>query len=234
MGCEPALATRPLRSRRFRPATCRRWGDDSALQRVARTEATSRFFARVARRAARERRPVLPISAPRNSGSKGPVCKLDDVKMSARGGTLLESKAVKPARQRGLPGRGAEALLALCPSFFRQAEQKAAPAFFNDLTESGCLSVSQAVARFPWQHEDTKRRAIMSALMLDLMPRRPVAGWACSVCGVQQAMAEDLNPMFRRVRREAFELHNIWLSYVPSRGKFGWRRRARWAGLRLK
>jgi len=47
-------------------------------------------------------------------------------------------------------------------------------------------------------------------------------------------MLEDFNPVFRRVRRDSMEQLGVVFSLVPRRGKFGWRRRARWAGLRVK
>lgn len=126
-------------------------------------------------------------------------------------------------------------MLALCPTFFREAEHREAPALFDDLTEGGRLSTSEAVARFPWQLQELESRAVTLARMLDLLPREAsVAGWSCGVCDLLAVMLEDLNPVFRRVRRESFELHQVWFSLVPRRGKFGWRRRARWAGLRSK
>jgi len=127
-----------------------------------------------------------------------------------------------------------EASLALCPSFYRAAEQREAPALFDELTDGGYFSAIEAVARFPWQSATRRTSATASARMLDLLPRsRSAAGWSCIVCELWAVMLEDICLAFRSVRSESVGLLGSVFSLVPRRGKFGWRRRARWAEFRL-
>ncbi len=180
MSCELALAARPSRLRlgRFRAATIRRWGDADALEHAARVDATRHFFARRARRALRDRAPVLPLRDPalprrapvvplRAPGAmRSPPLPLNAGKGDPLGDLVMEEAPIvcgvekpvraqdpasKPARQRGPSGRSVEAMLALCPSFYRRAEQREAPALYDDLTDGGRISACQAVSRFPWQ-----------------------------------------------------------------------------------
>jgi hypothetical protein len=244
MSYESSLDARPPHLGRFRPATCRRWGDVPALARVARVAAVQHYFARRAKRAARERAPRLPLvteTAPAAAGVGR-----DTVDMETTHGPTQDMRTGSepaqpvhdvPARGRALAsGKAAEAMLALCPSFFRQAEQRAAPAFFADLTEDGCLSAAAAVDRFPWCSSWLASRAAVTAQVLDLTPReeRTIAPWSLVVCDLFALMLEDISPAFRQVRRKYFDIYGDVFSIVPLRGRFGWRRRARFAGLRVK
>ena len=228
------MTARPSTSGRFRSATCRRWGDVSALGRAARIEAPKFFFARLARRAARERVPPLPVRRDVHPTEVKVCCVPVGTPEPCLASESLPRAPgeAKPARRRGR--RGVEASLALCPSFFRAAEQREAPALFDDLTECGCLTGAQAVARFPWCAEEKAVRAGVFARMLDLLPReRSVAAWSCIVCELYAVMLEDLSPAFRRARADSLAQLGSALSFVPRRGRYGWRRRARWAGLRV-
>ena len=60
-GCGSSMAVNPSTSRKFRASTCRRWGDVGVLSRVARREARRHYFARLAKRSLRDRRPALPL-----------------------------------------------------------------------------------------------------------------------------------------------------------------------------
>lgn len=235
------MVASPPGSGRFRPATCRRWGDVPALKHAARTAARRHFFARVGRRAIRERAPPLPFRSA--LCAEAPVSVVPSGCLDTSGLAEMAEPVVMAAgtaaRHAGRRGRtrarAAEASLALCPSFYRAAEQREAPEFFQDLTEGGSLSAREGVARFPWASEALQSRAEPYATMLDLLPRsRSVAAWSCIACSLMAVMVEDLNPAFLRIRAEYFAQHGDVFSVVPRRGKFGWRRRARWAGLRLK
>ena len=144
-----------------------------------------------------------------------------------------QPRTARAPRWRG--AGSAEAFLQLCPSFYREAEQREAPAWYEDLTDGGRYSAVQAVARFPWTSEALASRAVPFAKMLDLLPRaRSVVAWSCVVCELLGVMLEDLSPAFRRVRSDAFDTLGTGFSLVPFRGRFGWRRRARFAGLRVR
>jgi len=126
-------------------------------------------------------------------------------------------------------------MLALCPSFFHAAEESPAPNIYADITEEGRSGALEAVERFPWTSATLARRAATCARMLDLLPReRSVPGWSLLVCDLWALMLEDVNPAFQRVRRGYFATHSDIFSVMPLRGPFGWRRRARFAGLRIK
>ena len=145
---------------------------------------------------------------------------------------LAGPRTARDPRWRG--AGSAEALLRLCPSFYREAEQREAPAWYEDLTDGGRYSAVQAVARFPWTSEALASRAVTVAKMLDLLPRaRSAVAWSCVVCELLTVMLEDLSPAFRRVRSDSFDKLGTVFSLVPFRGRFGWRRRARFMGLRV-
>ena len=226
------MTARPSTSGRFRTTTCRRWGDVSALGRAARIEAPKFFFARLARRAARDRVPPLPVRRAVHPTEVKVRCVpvgTPEPRLASESLPRAPGEA-EPARRRG--GRGGEASLALCPSFFRAAEQREAPALFDDLTECASLTATQAVARFPWCSVGTEARAAVFAKVLDLLPReRSVAAWSFIVCELYAVMLEDLNPTFRRARADSVAQLGSELSFAPRRGRYGWRQRARWAGL---
>ena len=181
------------------------------------------------------RSPPLPLNAGKGDPLGDLVMEEAPIVCGVEKPVRAQDPASKPARQRGPSGRSDEAMLALCPSFYRRAEQREAPALYDDLTDGGRISACQAVSRFPWQQATLESRAAVYGRMLDLLPReRCAAAWSCGVCDLYAIMLEDFHPPFRRVRSAAFELHGVVFSLVPRRGKFGWRRRARWAGLRLK
>ena len=130
-------------------------------------------------------------------------------------------------------GRAAGASLSLCPSFFKAAEQREAPALFDDLTDSGRIPALRRVALFPWGSKTLKAQATVFAEALDLLPRsRSEATWSCLVVSLWALMLEGLCPDFHRVRLKSVEQLNQPFALVPLRGKYGWRNRARWAGLR--
>ena len=226
------MTARPPICGRFRPATCRRWGDVSALDRAARAEAPRFFFARLARRAVRDRAPPLPFRRdvrPTEVKVRCVAAVTPEPRLAPEPLPRAPGEA-SPARRRG--GRAVEASLALCPSFFRAAEQREAPALFEDLTECASLTATQAVARFPWCSVGTEARAAVFAKVLDLLPReRSVAAWSFIVCELYAVMLEDLNPTFRRARADSVAQLGSELSFAPRRGRYGWRQRARWAGL---
>lgn len=76
----------------------------------------------------------------------------------------------------------------------------------------------------------------MTAQVLDLTPRdeRTITPWSLVVCDFFALMLEDISPAFRQVRRNYCGIYSGVFSIVPLRGRFGWRRRARFAALRVK
>ena len=214
----------------------RRRGACASRRCTSRERAAARAGAQWAY-ARRRRRAAAPRVALHSCSSRAVAANLEDEldpdDDAARAASAPFPRApgeAAPARRRG--GQAVEASLAISPSFLRAAEQREAPALFDDLTEGGSLTATQAVARFPWRLGDTEARAVVFAKALDLLPReRSVPAWSFVVCELYGVMLEDLNPIFRRARADSFAQLGSELSFAPRRGRFGWRQRARWAGL---
>jgi hypothetical protein len=242
MNFEADVGARPLHLQgRFRPSTCQRWGDVRALKRVARAAATQHYFARRAKRAIQDRVPRLPLRVAVQEAESSPSSLVSPEAVEndlPRPEPVLEPAVPSlgrstVARYRG--GKAAEGMLALCPTFFRKAEQRAAPSFYADMTDDGRLTAWGAVSRFPWSCSWRQRIAGVQARALDLFPRwKSVVVWSLLVCDILAWMFEDISPVFRRVRAEFSRSHGDVFSLVPLRGRYGWRRRARFAGLSVR
>ncbi len=127
--------------------------------------------------------------------------------------------------------RGLDAYLSMCPQIVADAELREAPMLFDDLCEGGALSAAMAVSRYGWASESLGGEAAVLARALDLLPRaRCPPAWSALVCNLSALFLEDIYPRFHRVRLRAAG-RDTPFSLVPLRGRFGWRRRARWAGL---
>jgi hypothetical protein len=242
MDFEADVGARPLHLQgRFRPATCQRWGDVRALKRVARAAATQHYFARRAKRAIRDRVPPLPLRVALQEAESSPSTPAPPEAVEndlPRPEPVLEPAAPSLGRSsvaRARGGKATEGMLALCPTFFRTAEQRAAPSFHAEMTDDGRLTAWGAVSRFPWSCPWRQHSAGVFARALDLLPRgKSVVVWSLLVCDIMAYMLEDLSPVFRRVRAEFSRSHGDVFSLVPLRGRRGWRRRARFAGLSVR
>ena len=244
-----AVAARPPRLGRFRVATCGRWGDVAVLRRAVRAEAPRWYCARVRRRALRDRCPQLPLLAsatariPPSTAASTPAS--PSPRRGASSSTTTPADCCSPARGsasvpvvRGVPApraphipRGLGAYLSMCPTVIAQAEWREAPVLFNDICDGGAISAAQAVSQFPWVSTSLGCQAAVLARALDLLPRAKCPpAWAVLVCSLAAMFLEDMCPPFHRVRLRA-AARDAPFSLVPLRGRFGWRKRARWAGL---
>ena len=147
---------------------------------------------------------------------------------ASRGAAAPEPQAT-PRRARYRRAR-----LPLTQQELNAAARRAAPAFFDELTDGGRLPATVAVDRFPWQTEMEERAARSFAQILDLIPLarrqrdpriRPV--WACAVDMIAAAMLADLQPAFALARRRA---RPTCFTALPMQGRWGWRQRARISG----
>ena len=194
------------------------------------------YFARVKRRAARSRLVAPHPSRQIAQASPEAEAPLADADLPSEPlpAPVLESSREEPAEPTGRaqPGRSAESSLALCLSFFRAAEQREAPAFFDALTDGGRATALRRITLLPWSSPTLKAQATVFAEALDFCPRnRSGATWSCIVVTLAAIMFEDMCPAFHRVRLKSVEQQNQPFSLVPLRGKYGWKNRARWAGL---
>ena len=242
-----AMAASPPGLGRFRAATCGRWGDVGALVSVARKEARRHYFMRVARRAMRTRKPAL---ASRSRSASAAQVAVPAAMAAPRWAPPALTRASLPSQARPrmtkkkrkrkmpacvLPRSSSEHMLAVCPSMIARAEAKAAPRFFADFTDGGTVSVSEFVTRLDWSSPDRARQAAVWARTLDiadadrLRDRSPRA-WSNMVCILVAVYLSEFQPAFARASREA-AAHGLCFPAVPLRGRFGWRARARWAGL---
>ena len=233
-----AVAARPPRLGRFRAATCDRWGDVAVLTKAVRAEAPRWYCARVRRRALRDRFPPLPLRASASVRVRA-ASAVRCVALAAacpRAGSPSPEVLVKPVPPAKRPrlavsSRMAVGVLSVCPSLIAKAEARAAPALFDDFTDGGAVRVERYVQRFAWSSSVRAEHASTMARALDLLPReRSPPAWAALVCMLAALYLEELNPQFNAVRRRAIG-RDILFSAVPLRGRFGWRARARWAGL---
>ena len=224
------MAASPPGSGRFRAATCRRWGNVGALISVARREARRHYFARVARRAMRTRRPAPATcsgSAALTAAAAAPSASPAPARVSS------PSPARSPAC--AAPRTGPAHMLAVCPSMIAREEAKAAPRLFDDFTDGGTVSVSEFVTRLRWSCSDRAQRAAMCARMLDIadaerLRERSPGSWSNLVCSLAAVYLSDFQPAFARASRNA-AARGLCFPAVPMRGRFGWRARAKWAGL---
>ena len=215
---------------RFRAATCRRWGDVGALISVARSEARRHYFARVARRAMRTRRPAPAIC----SGSVALAAVA-----SARSVSPAPTRACSASRARSpacaAPRSGPAHMLAVCPSMIAREEAKAAPRLYDNFTDGGTVCASEFVTRLPWSSPDRAQEAAVTARCLDIadvdrLRDRSPSAWSSLVCSLAAVYLKEFQPAFARASREALA-RGVSLPAVPMRGRFGWRARARFAGL---
>lgn len=135
----------------------------------------------------------------------------------------------KCAPRSGLP-MGAPGCLDWGPRVLAQAESLAAPAFFEDIAGSAAVVLSSVFSR-EWGCPLLRRQAAVFARSLDLLPRdHAPAVWSSMVCSLAACIVADICPAFKRARVRAAEC-GFFFSLVPLRGRCGWRRRARAAGL---
>ncbi len=222
-------------------ATCDRWGDVTVLRKVARAEAPHWYCARVRRRALRDRFPPLPVghavSSPHATTTPAPP----SLRLASPGSSPTvvarsPSAASSPVRVvRGAPvpcaPRGLVGALSVCPSLIARAESRGAPVLFNDMCDGGAISAVQAISRHDWASPSIERHAAVLARALDLLPRaRCPRAWSVLVCNLAACFLEDIHPPFHDVRLRAAAGDKPF-SLVPIRGRYGWRKRARWAGL---
>ena len=241
-----AVAARPPRLGRFRVATCDRWGDVAVLRRTVRAEAPRWYCARARRRALRERCPPLPLlvstatrappstaapilaaPSPRQGPTRSATTPADSGSPSRGSASVPVVRDVSVPRIR----RGLGAYLSMCPAVIAQAELREAPVLFNDICDGGAISAAQAISRYTWAADSRECQAAVLARALDLLPRAKCPpAWAVLVCNLSAMFLEDICPAFYRVRMRAAD-RDTPFSLVPLRGRFGWRKRARWAGL---
>ena len=126
-------------------------------------------------------------------------------------------------------------MLAVCPSMIAREEAKIAPRLFNDFTDGGTVSVSEFVTRLAWSSPDRKQKAAMWARMLDIADaeghrERAPPAWSGLVCTLAAVYLEEFQPAFARACQVA-AARGFRFPAVPLRGRFGWRARAKFAGL---
>ena len=237
-----AMAASPPGLGRFRAATCRRWGDVGALVSVARKEARRHYFMRVARRAMRTRKPAL---ASRSRSASAAQVAVPAAMAAPRWAPPALTRASLPSQARPrmtkkkrkrkmpacvLPRSSSGHMFAVCPSMIARAEAKAAPRFFDDFTDGGPEFVSEFVARLDWSSPDWAQQAAVWARMLDSLRDRSPRAWSNMICTLVAVYLSEFQSAFPRASREA-AAHGLCFPAVPLRGRFGWRARARWAGL---
>ena len=205
---------------------------------MARREARRHYFARLAKRSLRDRRPALPLG--------GKPCALlcsSPVAAPEHPPGLTSSRAIprcdrSRSRERvpalAVP-RSVDGALSVCPSLIAAAEVKAAPGFFVDFTDDGLVSVSEFVFRLDWSTPHRARQATVWARTLDVagatcLSESSPRPWSCTVCTLVAIYIVEFDPAFRRALSVAAE-RDFFFPAVPLRGRFGWRARARWMGL---
>ena len=228
--CGSSMAASPSTPGRFRAATCRRWGDVGALSRVARREARRYYFARVAKRSLRDRRPVLPLCGSPAAAAEHAAGPASPREVPRRGSSRTRERGPAQAIPRSVGG-----MLCVCPSFIAAAEVKAAPAFFVDFTDGGTVSVEDFARRLCWSTPERARQANVLARTVDVaeasrLRERSQRAWDCLICSLVTFYMVEVNSTFRRAYWAAVE-RGVFFPAVPLRGRFGWRARAHWMGL---
>ena len=185
-------------------------------------------IARVAfamRAAARAKRQINDVAAD--------ICEPAHTQLSALDLSNNVSNDNKPSCAESPLPRPPISLLVVPPSVILRAEMKDAPALYEELTEGG-VSITWSVERYHWNKSDMKRMAQTYAKALELLPEhlaRHSQVWATLVCHLTACFAADLCPPFYQAQLRAAELNLGYFSYVPQKGKYGWRKRAKWAAL---
>ena len=146
------------------------------------------------------------------------------------GVTIMDDNYKEQVAETKLPRR-VEPIIAVPPSLITAAEMKEAPVLFAELTEDG-ITVLQAVHRYQWNDDTLKHLALTYGRVLQLLPEgRSDQVWATIVCQLTACFFADLCPVFNQVQKHSAEMNLGYFSYVPRKGKYGWRNRARWYGL---
>ena len=157
----------------------------------------------------------------------------------ARSAPPAPARGSSPSRARSpacvVPCIGPAHMLAVCPSMIAREEAKAAPRLLDNFTDGGTVSVSEFVTRLAWSSSDRKQQAAMWARTLDIadtdrLRERSSRAWSSLVCSLADVYLEEFQPAFARARQVA-AARGFCFPAVPIRGRFGWRARAKWAGL---
>ena len=199
------------------------------------------------RKARRDRAPPLPLAGTSQCGAR-PAAALASAgdprrgarssspsTSSSRGAAALEPpkklRPTLPAREPLLPSRRT----------LDAAGRRAAFEFFDDLTKDGRVSLQDAVDRWAWKSEFHQRAASVVALVIELLPkdprkyadgcRRTEPIWIEGVGQIASAMLSDLSPEFYQVCLRNTGSGRSPFRALPICGRWGWRRRARLAGL---
>ena len=137
----------------------------------------------------------------------------------------------EPSHARPLTSQQTNPVVAVPPSLILRAELKEAPRLYDDITEDGVTAL-QAVQRFRWENRHLRSLAETYGRVIDLLPQqRRDQVWATIVCQLAACFFADLCPTFYQAQLRSAELNLGYFSYVPRKGKHGWYRRAKWAGL---
>ena len=157
----------------------------------------------------------------------------------ARSAPPAPARGSSPSRARSpacvAPRIGPAHMLAVCASMIAREEAKAAPRLLDNFTDGGTASVSEFVTRLAWSSPDRKQQAAMWARTLDIadtdrLRERSSRAWSSLVCSLADVYLEEFQPAFARARQVA-AARGFCFRAVPMRGRFGWRARAKWAGL---
>ena len=209
---------------------------EAAARRRRGVLARAAYAVRMARR---DRAPPLPLAGTSQCGAR-PAAALASAgdprrgarssspsTSSSRGATAPEPpkklRPTLPAREPLLPSRRT----------LDAAERRAAFEFFNDLTKGGRVSLQNAVRSWPWNTEFHQRAASVVAFALELLPEDPRMEpvWVVGVGQIASAMLSDLSPEFYQVCLRNTGSGRSPFRSLPICGRWGWRRRARLAGL---
>ena len=137
----------------------------------------------------------------------------------------------EPPHDRPLTLQRMNPIVAVPPSLILRAEMKEAPGLYCDMIEDG-VTAMQAVQRYKWKNPDLRSLAQTYAKVIELLPQqRRDQVWATIVCHLAACFFADLCPIFYQAQLRSAELNLGYFSYVPRKGKHGWHRRAKWAGL---
>ena len=136
----------------------------------------------------------------------------------------------EPPHDRPLILQRMNPIVAVPPSLILR-EMKEAPGLYCDMTEDG-VTAMQAVQRFRWKDPYLRSLAQTYGKVIELLPQqRRDQVWATNVCHLAACFFADLCPKFYQAQLRSAELNLGYFSYVPRKGKYGWYKRAKWAGL---